>query len=88
MLRVGHGARWLNQIEVYFSVLRRKALAPADFPDRDALATRILQFLRPYQTNGPRRACYCYGTLSWVYRDGCGFGIQRIPDRTSLIRFT
>ncbi|GAA4482989.1 hypothetical protein GCM10023094_33900 [Rhodococcus olei] len=37
-------ASWLNQVEIYLSVLQRKAIAPADFADLDALATRILSF--------------------------------------------
>jgi hypothetical protein len=43
-------ASWLNQIEIYFSILQRKALTPNDFPSLDALAQRILGFQRHYQT--------------------------------------
>jgi hypothetical protein len=43
-------ASWLNQIEIYFSVLQRKALTPNDFPSLQALAQRILNFQRHYQT--------------------------------------
>jgi hypothetical protein len=43
-------ASWLNQIEIYFSVLERKALRPNDFPSLAALAHRILSFQRRYQT--------------------------------------
>jgi hypothetical protein len=35
---------WLNQIELYFSILHRKALTPADFPSVDALRERIFCF--------------------------------------------
>lgn len=42
-------ASWLNQIEIYFSVLQRKALTPDDFPSRPALAERILGFQQHYQ---------------------------------------
>lgn len=42
-------ASWLNQIEIYFSILQRKALTPADFPNRDAVAARILGFQDHYQ---------------------------------------
>jgi hypothetical protein len=42
-------ASWLNQIEIYFSVLERKALTPNDFPSLHALAQRILNFQRHYQ---------------------------------------
>jgi DDE superfamily endonuclease len=37
-------ASWLNQIEIYFSILRRKALTPADFGSVEALQERILRF--------------------------------------------
>lgn len=37
-------ASWLNQIELYFSIVERKALTPRDFPDREAMADRILAF--------------------------------------------
>lgn len=35
---------WLNQIEIYFSILQRKALTPNDFANLDALAARITAF--------------------------------------------
>jgi hypothetical protein len=37
-------ASWLNQIELYFSILQRKALTPRDFSDGDEMAQRILAF--------------------------------------------
>ena len=33
-------ASWLNQIEIYFSILARKALTPCHFASLDELATR------------------------------------------------
>lgn len=42
-------ASWLNQIEIYFSILQRKALTPGDFASRQAVATRILGFQAHYQ---------------------------------------
>ena len=42
-------ASWLNQVEIYFSILQRKALTPADFASHDALAARILGFQDHYQ---------------------------------------
>jgi hypothetical protein len=42
-------ASWLNQIEVYFSILQRKALTPPDFASLDDLAERIRGFERHYQ---------------------------------------
>ena len=41
-------ASWLNQVEIYFSVLQRKAITPVDFADLDALAERILAFQDHY----------------------------------------
>jgi hypothetical protein len=37
-------ASWLNQIEIYFSILARKALTPCHFNDTAELADRILSF--------------------------------------------
>jgi len=37
-------ASWLNQIELYFSILQRKALTPRDFAGADEMAQRILAF--------------------------------------------
>jgi len=37
-------ASWLNQIEIVFSVIQRKVVAPADFADLDALAERLTAF--------------------------------------------
>ena len=43
-------ASWLNQIEIYFSILQRKALTPNDFPSPEAVQERILSFQRYYET--------------------------------------
>jgi len=37
-------ASWLNQIELYFSIVQRKVLTPNDFPDLAAVETRLLAF--------------------------------------------
>lgn len=42
-------ASWLNQIEIYFSILQRKALTPNDFPSLAALKERILGFQKYYE---------------------------------------
>ena len=39
---------WLNQIELYFSILHRKALTPCDFPSVAALRERLYQFQYVY----------------------------------------
>ncbi len=42
-------ASWLNQIELYFSIVQRKALTPNDFGSRDQLAERLLDFGEHYR---------------------------------------
>lgn len=42
-------ASWLNQIELYFSILQRKALTPNDLATLDALAERVLGFGEQYR---------------------------------------
>jgi hypothetical protein len=42
-------ASWLNQIELYFSIVQRKALTPNHFADLDALAQRLLAFGDSYR---------------------------------------
>ena len=42
-------ASWLNQIEIYFSILQRKALTPAHFISQDEIARCILGFQDHYQ---------------------------------------
>ncbi len=39
----------MNQIEIYFSILQRKALTPAHFSSQDEVAERILGFQEHYQ---------------------------------------
>ena len=47
-------ASWLNQIEIYFSVVQRKVLTPNDFADLGDVESRLLAFERRYeQTASP-----------------------------------
>ncbi len=51
-LRVVHlpvHASWLNQIEIYFSVVQRKVLTPSDFPSLTALEATLLAFQARYE---------------------------------------
>ncbi|MGI8868269.1 MAG: IS630 family transposase [Mycobacteriales bacterium] len=41
-------ASWLNQIEIYFSIVQRKVIKPADFADLAALEDRLLRFQHRY----------------------------------------
>jgi len=43
-------ASWLNQIEIYFSIVQRKVLTPNDFPYLEALSSRLLAFERHYES--------------------------------------
>ena len=50
---MSHGpvhASWLNQIEIYFSIVQRKALTPNDFPCLQAVAERLENFERYYES--------------------------------------
>ena len=42
-------ASWLNQVEIYFSILERKVLTPPDAASLDELAARILAFQADYE---------------------------------------
>ena len=42
-------ASWLNQIEIYFSIVQRKVLTPNDFADLDALEDHVLRFQSYYE---------------------------------------
>ncbi len=42
-------ASWLNQIEVYFSVIQRKVLTPSDFASLAEVEDRLLAFERRYE---------------------------------------
>ena len=51
-LRVIHlpiHASWLNQIELYFSIVQRKALSPNSFDSLDELTDRLLRFGEHYR---------------------------------------
>jgi hypothetical protein len=43
-------ASWLNQIETYFSIVQRKVLTPNDFPCLEAVAERLFDFERYYES--------------------------------------
>jgi hypothetical protein len=41
-------ASWVNQVEIYFSIVQRKVLTPNDFKDLDAVEQRLAAFERLY----------------------------------------
>ena len=47
-------ASWLNQIEIYFSIVQRKVLTPNDFLSLAQLEKRLVDFQKHYeQTASP-----------------------------------
>jgi hypothetical protein len=42
-------ASWLNQIEIFFSILQRKVLTPTDFKSLEQFESRILWFQAEYE---------------------------------------
>ena len=42
-------ASWLNQVEIYFSIVQRKVLTPNDFSSLQELQQRLLAFQSHYQ---------------------------------------
>jgi DDE superfamily endonuclease len=43
-------ASWLNQIEIYFSIVQRKALTPNDFSCLSEVEDRVLRFQEYYES--------------------------------------
>ena len=43
-------ASWLNQVEIYFSIIQRKVLSPNNFVDLDAVERRLTDFQKRYNT--------------------------------------
>lgn len=50
MIHLPVHASWLNQVEIYFSAVQRKALTPDDFFDLDEVEQRLLSFQSRYNT--------------------------------------
>ena len=46
-------ASWLNQIEIYFSIVQRKVVSPNDFTDLDAVIDRLVRLRDPLQPDRP-----------------------------------
>jgi hypothetical protein len=71
-------ASWLNQVEIFFSILQRKVLTPNDFPDLETLETTILQFQDLYnQIAKP---------FKWKYtKDDLKKTLEKIQPQTDII---
>ena len=62
-------ASWLNQIEIYFSVVQGKVLTPNDFIDLAEVERRLLGFQRRYeQTAVPFDWCFTRADLQDLLR--------------------
>ena len=47
-------ASWLNQVEIFFSIIQRKVVSPNDFTDLATVETRLAEFETRYnQTAKP-----------------------------------
>jgi DDE superfamily endonuclease len=52
-------ASWLNQVELFFSIIERRLLRNGEFNSTDELATRIIEFIKAYnRTATPFRWTY------------------------------
>ena len=64
-------ASWINQVEIYFSILQRKAINPNDFADLDQLSQRILGFQDRYNATAT--------PFDWTYtRDDLNAFLHRL----------
>ena len=70
-------ASWLNQVEIYFSVVQRKVLTPNDFADLDDVADRLLAFQTAYEAIAT--------PFEWKFtRSDLASLLERLPDPEEL----
>jgi transposase len=70
-------ASWLNQIEIYFSVVQRKVVSPNDFTDLAEVEARLLAFERRYQQTAT--------PFDWRFtRSDLGRLLRRLDDHEQL----
>ena len=63
---------WLNQIEIYFSIIQRKVLTPNEFPSLEAVSDRLERFERHYEAIAK--------PFEWKFtRDDLNELLQRLP---------
>jgi DDE superfamily endonuclease len=64
-------ASWLNQVEIYFSILQRKAISPNDFTNLGQLFERVIGFQDRYNTTAT--------PFDWTYtRDDLNAFLHRL----------
>jgi hypothetical protein len=74
--RAVHGpvhTRWLNQIEIYFSIVQRKALTPNDFSSLADVEDRLLRFQQYYESIAKPQ-----GRSTSLTMPGCGRAQQAL----------
>ena len=70
-------ASWLNQIEIYFSIVQRKALTPNDFDSLAAVEDRLLAFQQYYQSIAT--------PFEWRFtKDDLAALLRKLGNRTAL----
>jgi len=74
-------ASWLNQVEIYFSIVQRKALTPSDFRSLDELEDRLLRFQEHYEALAR--------PFQWKFtRRDLNKLLSRLRDRDEILRRT
>ncbi len=72
-------ASWLNQVEIYFSIIQRKVLTPNDFTDLDAIRVRLALYEK-LSNKHPK-------PFAWKFtRDQLADLLERIAARERLIQ--
>ena len=67
-------ASWLNQVEIYFSVVQRKVLTPNDFADLADVEQRLLAFERRYEQSA--------SPFEWRFtRDDLALLMKKLADK-------
>jgi hypothetical protein len=79
-------ASWLNQVEIFFSVIQKKALSPNDFPSLERLSETLLAFVDRYnQTASPFSWKYTADDLKDLLHRISKHDDQDTAEKTSLL---
>jgi hypothetical protein len=78
-------ASWLNQVEIYFSAVQRKALTPDDFLDLDEGEQRLLTFQNRYNTTATPSTGDSPATTSTSYSPDQSLRAPCTPATDSMI---
>ena len=78
-------ASWLNQVEIFFSVIQKKVVSPDDFPSLEKLSGTLLAFVDRYnQTAKPFNWKYTATDLKDLLRHISGHDKQDTMQQTDL----